>query len=371
MKRKLRLFWNGLPLFWKTFVLSMTLAVSVVIIGEVPEDLIEDLFEDLKVPISSNLQEAALWLIAIVASSLAGSLVLSRIVTGALTRIQPVIEHLSEGELDSRVTGPDLERGDEIGSLGRSFNKMADSLSALLESEQTLIRDISHEMRSPLTRMKMALALLAQDLGEPSEAVDSYIKQIEKDIDRMENMVGQMLERARLEGMGNSGLEKNMFDLTGLVETCVADHSLNASAGDKRILVERSEGVTYWGNEMLLRRALDNLIKNALHYTAAGTAVTVHLHSAPGFLMLAVSDHGPGIPEDHLENIFRPFYRVDSARDRNSGGFGLGLAIARQAAELHGGHLTAANIQPDDSGRPGGLKMTLALPLVCAPSASE
>ena len=354
-----------MPLFWKTYALSLGLAVSVVIIGEGAEGLAKKIIRLADLSIKSNVREAFLWLTAIIASSLLGSLIISRIITKALTRIQPVIEQLANGDIDSRINRGDAERGDEIGRLGRSFNKMADNLTRLLESERTLIRDISHEMRSPLTRMKMALVLLRQDAGS-SAVVEPHIKQLERDVDRMETMVGQMLERVRLETMEQSGLEKTVFDLAVAVNESIVEHEPGATCG-RMIKYEGLSSAAYSGNAALIRRAVNNLIKNALNYTAPETTVTVRLRSVAETLILDVLDHGPGVPEAHLDSIFSPFYRVDSARTGNNG-FGLGLTIARQAAQLHGGQITAVNIMdgssnPAETGQSRGLKVTLVLPV--------
>ncbi|MDL2259518.1 HAMP domain-containing histidine kinase [Deltaproteobacteria bacterium OttesenSCG-928-K17] len=364
LKNKVPRVWNALPLFWKTYALSIILAVSVVFIGEGAEGLAQKAISLADISVKSNVREALLWLIAIIVSSLMGSLIISRVITGALTRIQPVVEHLANGDLDSRINDMDAGRGDEIGSLGRSFNRMADNISRLLESERTLIRDISHEMRSPLTRMKMALALLKQD-ATPSTIVEPHIEQLERDIDRMESMVGQMLERARLATMDQSGFEKIEFDLVAAVNASIVDHSLGAADG-RKISFQGLSSAAYYGNVTLIRRAVDNLIKNALHYTAPESTVLVRLRSVSETFILDVIDQGPGVPDDHLESIFQPFYRVDSART-SGGGFGLGLSIARQAAQLHGGQVTAINIMgdsptPSEAGRSRGLKVTLTLP---------
>jgi len=378
MKNKIYWFWNNLPLFWKTYALSMLFAATVVMIGEGADGLAKKLIRLTDIQINSNIREALLWLVAIFVSSLMGGWFISRIITGALTRIQPVVESLSSGDLSSRISAAEAERGDEIGNLSRSFNRMADNVAGLLENEHTLIRDISHEMRSPLTRMKMALSLLKQD-AFPAELVKPHIAQLEKDIDRLEVMVGQMLERARLETMAQSGFEKSEFDLSGLVKESLEEH--RAGLDNKNIEFEGPQLVPCFGNMVLMRRAVDNLIKNAINYTKQGSTVSVRLRSVGDTLILDVVDQGPGVPEDKLEDIFRPFYRVDSARARNSGGFGLGLAIARQAAQLHGGQVTAINIsacQNDlensdehcSSGLNTGLKVTLILPAGLKPAAA-
>lgn len=370
MKNMLCRFWTDLSLFWKTYVLALILAASVVMIGEGAEGLAKTFIRLTNFSIKSNIREAVLWLIAIMASSLLGSLIISRIITGALIRIQPVVEQFSSGDLDSRISGAEAGRGDEIGSLSRSFNQMADNVSRLLEIERNLMRDISHELRSPLARMKMALALLKQDAG-PSEAVEPHLQQLERDIGRMDSMLGQILDRARLETADGAGGGKAGFDFVPLVKGSIEEQRAGASK-EKSIVYKGLEAAPYFGNAALMRRAVDNLIRNALNYTAKGSAVEVGLQVKNDVLILEVKDQGPGVPDDQLEDIFRPFYRVDSARARSCGGFGLGLAIARQAAQLHGGQVMAANIVTEKPNKDGaaaaphpsrlGLKVTLILP---------
>jgi len=361
--KKIRRYWNDQPLFWKTFVLLMFLAASVVLIGEGAGYLAENVADLAGRSLSGRVREVLFWFAAILASSLLGSLIISRIITGSLTRIQPVVERLSNGDLDSRIPHAETSRGDEIGRLSRGFNQMADNLSRLLESERTLIRDISHEMRSPLTRLKVALVLLAQDLG-PAEPAATRLKQLEKDIDRLELMASQTLERARLETIEQSGFEKTELDLVSLVRASLEEQAPSAANDQKFIRFDGPASAPYFGNAVLLYRAAANLIKNALRHTAAGSTVLVQLRSSAGVIIFEVIDQGPGVPDEHLEDIFRPFYQVDSARAGNSGGFGLGLALARQAAQLHGGQIKAVNASA--SGATRGLKVSLTLPVALA-----
>ncbi|MDR1085852.1 MAG: HAMP domain-containing histidine kinase [Deltaproteobacteria bacterium] len=363
---KLLLFWRNLSIFWKTYTLSLMLSVSVTVIGEGAEDIVVALLRRSHLILNSRISENLLWVTAILFSSLLGSLIISRIITGTLLRIQPAVERLAKGELDSRIKDIDTQRGDELGSLSRSFNGMADSFERSLNSERTLIRDLSHEMRSPLARMKISLALLKRDYGW-EENPGSLVRQLEKDLDRMELMVGQMLERARLDAVERSGFEQSDFDLAQMASESVQDHLQIAKSEKKTVLLAGLNTAPYRGNAHLLKRALDNMVKNALHYTPPDSSVTVSLRSVPRAVILEVIDQGPGVPPERLSDIFRPFYRVDPARSRSSGGFGLGLAIARQAVQLHGGQISAVNILAGktDPGGPDpviGLKVALTLP---------
>jgi two-component system sensor histidine kinase CpxA len=346
----------------------MALATSVALLGEGAEGLAMELVRMAGIGLEPGAAEALLWLIVIVLTSLLGSLVISRIIAGPLTRIQPTVESLSRGELCSRIVGADAKRGDEIGSLARSFNKMAGNMSRLFEIERALLRDISHEMRSPLARMKMAMALARRDLANSGKA-DGSLAQLGKDIGRLELMIGEMLERARLETASQSGLEKELFDFSALVLGSLEAQTPGAANGAKTTF-EGPGSAVYLGNAGLIRRAVDNMVKNALQHTAPLSTVAVRLRVSPESLVLDVIDHGPGVPGAQLESIFQPFFRLDSARTNGGDGFGLGLAITRQAAQLHGGQVTAVNVVPQvpAPGRPErsqGLKVTLVLPMCC------
>jgi len=179
-------------------------------------------------------------------------------------------------------------------------------------------------------------------MSPPKTAVD-YLNQMDRDIGLMDEMVCQLLEEARLEVMSKVPLEKTDIDLSKIVTTSAAGFSLDNSENSKNVITDVPESLPYVGNELLFRRICDNLIKNALRYTAPGTEVKISLKEGFEFVRLTIEDQGPGVEEEHLQKIFRPFYRVEAARDRASGGFGLGLAIVRQGVDLYGGAIEARN----------------------------
>lgn len=357
-------FWRKTTLFGKTFTLSLMLALGVALMGEGSEWLLELIPGSENLPGSKSLKEAAVWLIVIVVTAVIGSYLLSRITTGAIRRLNLAVGGLSRGEMDTRIHGDDPNRGDEVGELARGFNQMADSISEILESERRLMRDISHEMRSPLARLKLALALLERKVEmSPLKTADDYLKQMERDIELMDEMVCQLLEQARLEVMSKVPFEKTGLDLSKIVAASAAGFSLDNTENRKRVITDVPENLPYVGNEVLLRRICDNLIKNALRYTDAGTEVKISLKQGFNSVRLIIEDHGPGVDEEHLQKIFRPFYRVETARDRASGGFGLGLSIVRQGVDLHGGAIEARN-KP----APGrGLIVSVVLPVAPLP----
>ena len=234
-------------------------------------------------------------------------------------------------------------------------------LFAELASQRRLLGDISHELRSPLARLNVALELARQRAG--SDAT-SALERIQKEAENLNEMIGQLLALTRLES-GAEGLRKTPFDLVELVSAITADAQFEAGSRNRAVRLKSSGPCTIVGNEPLLRRAVENVVRNALQYTADGTEVEVQLNcgeadsasdSNSRTAVITVRDHGSGVPENALGEIFRPFYRVDDARDREAGGVGLGLAIADRAVRLHEGKVEAAN-EPT-----GGLLVTISLP---------
>ncbi len=357
--RKAGRFWNRLSIFWKSYFLFLGLSIGVISLGEGIEDLAEGFLEGVGY---GQAAEFLSWLMATVTASLAASFVFSRIATFSLKRLHGMAMKLAKGDLSARLSGPTSKRGDEIGDLARAFNRMADGLTELLENERRLTRDISHELRSPLSRMMMIPAMMEKKLDmRPKESAAQYLALLEKDMDCMESMIRRMLEQARLETMLETGLEKEKVDLAAIVRESVDDLLFQAEEEGKVISLEAPENLPCLGGGLILKMAVDNPLRNALRHTAAGTRVSVRLRREGGEALAEISDQGPGLSEDLLSDIFKPFFRADSARDRQSGGFGLGLAIAERAAKAHGGRMEAANILL--GGRRAGLRVTLRLPV--------
>ena len=244
-------------------------------------------------------------------------------------------------------------RRDEIGELVRDFNFMADRVEELVTSQRQLISDISHELRSPLTRVNATLGLVRQRIG-PNPMFD----RMERDTERLNEMIGRILTVARLD-MTATKQEMQRTELKALVSDIVADVQWEAGERNSRVDLI-SDGECYLkANPDLVRSAVEDVIRNAIRYTKPGTTVEVRLECRQGeksdAATLRISDRGPGVPPTELANIFRPFYRVASARDRQSGGVGLGLAIADRVARAHGGSVHAENRVG------GGLEVVLTL----------
>lgn len=277
---------------------------------------------------------------------------LTRYLTGPVLRLRAAARRLAEGELSARASDA-RPRRDEIGDLVRDFNVMAERVEALVTSQRQLISDISHELRSPLARINATLGLARQRLGQ-----NVLFDRLERDAERLNEMIGRLLTLARLEMTAASPVMRRI-DLKALVADIVADAQWEARERDCRVDFVCDGECTIDANPDLLRSAVENVIRNAVRYTAPRTSVEVRVDGqqgdSGGAAIIRVSDRGPGVPDAELSNIFRPFYRVADARDRESGGVGLGLAIAERVARLHGGTIHAAN-RTD-----GGLEVVMTL----------
>lgn len=273
-----------------------------------------------------------------------------------LRRLRKVTQQLAQGNLSARV-GEGLEqRRDEIAELARDVDRMAERIESLVNAHQRLVRDVSHELRSPLARLNVALELARQTAGPDLTAP---FDRIDRESERLNELIAQLLMLTKLEN-NSTALQYEQLDLTALIAEIVHDVDFEARSKERRVITTAAEPFMIEGNRELLRQALENLIRNAARYTAQDTAVdvTIRCRSVGGrnWAHVEVRDYGPGVPESELYDIFRPFYRVNDARERQSGGSGVGLAIADRAVRLHGGSLRAFNAPS------GGLVMELELP---------
>jgi two-component system, OmpR family, sensor histidine kinase CpxA len=264
---------------------------------------------------------------------------LTRYLTGPVLRLRAAARRLAEGELTARA--PDVRPGrDEIGELVRDFNFMAERIEELVTSQRQLLSDISHELRSPLARVNATLGLARQRLGQ-----NALFDRIERDTERVNEMIGRLLTVARLD-MTAAAPEMRRTDLGALASDIIADAQWKAAERNCRVdLISDCDGYIE-ASPNLLRSAVENVVRNAIRYTASGTTVEVRVkceRDQGDFATIRVSDRGRGVPSAELANIFRPFYRVADSRDRQSGGVGLGLAIAERVARVHGGRIQAGN----------------------------
>jgi two-component system sensor histidine kinase CpxA len=285
---------------------------------------------------------------------------LARNIAAPIAELRRTARRLATGELAARVPRSVTRRHDELAQLGRDFDVMAEHLESLITAQRRLLADISHELRSPLARLTVASALARRDAGDaPVPALD----RIEREAGRLNELIGELTTLSRLES-GVSESPTAPVDLRDLLAAIVSDADYEAREQNKRVAlsippdsVTAAAPLIVHGDAELLRRGLENVIRNAIRYTAPDTAVEVSLAREGGWAVTAVHDHGPGVPETALTEIFRPFYRLQDDRGRDTGGAGLGLAIADRAIRSHGGAIAAKNA-PD-----GGLAVTIRIPV--------
>jgi signal transduction histidine kinase len=290
------------------------------------------------------LEPKHLWIIGLVALLCYG---FAYHLTSPVRRLREAVDGFGRGDFSARAPAT---RSDEIGELARSFNKMADRIQTLLSAERRLLLDISHELRSPLARLSVAV-----ELARSGKDQDAMLDRIEKEAIRLSELVSELLQVTRAEG--DPSLQKTeTVHLDELLADIVYDSLIEAKAKDCTLDLKAPQPVTLIGDEELIRRAIENVVRNAIRYAPANSAVEVELAKAGARARITVRDYGSGVPEDALPRIFDPFYRVDSDRNRASGGTGLGLAIARRAVELHQGKLEARNANP-------GLLVTIEFPI--------
>jgi signal transduction histidine kinase len=282
---------------------------------------------------------------------------LAKYLSTPIVQLRGATHELSAGNLAVRVDQKLLKRRDELGNLGRDFNVMAGRIESLIEAQRRLLADISHELRSPLARQGVALGLARRNAGpQATPALD----RIEREAERLNEMIGQLLALSRVES-GTDRLVKEEVDLAALVKEVSDDADFEARGRDRSVRIVASESLRISGVFELVRSAIENVVRNAVRYTEAGTHVDIALTSATvnrdRFAVINVRDHGKGVPEESIKEIFRPFYRVEDDRDRKTGGTGLGLSIAARAVRLHLGTIKASNAVD------GGLIVEIRLPI--------
>jgi two-component system sensor histidine kinase CpxA len=295
----------------------------------------------------------AILLIALAVSA-AVCYVLARYLAAPVDRLRLATRRLASGDLNVRVL-PALRRRDDLGLLAADLELMAERLRQLLEAKQQLLRDVSHELRSPLTRLQLALSLARRE----GAASDRHLVRASLEADRLEQLLARTLRLVRLE-QPFAAIERNSIDLADLLRTIVADVAIEADAQGCDVLLDVPAALPVCGDAELLRSVFENVIRNAVRHSPAGTQVRIEgrlLGPEGQALQIVIRDRGPGVPEKDLGLIFEPFYRVEAAREhRGIGGEGLGLAIAARAVVLHEGSISAANA-PD-----GGLLVSISLP---------
>jgi two-component system, OmpR family, sensor kinase len=289
-------------------------------------------------------------IIALIVSALT-SWWLAEHLTAPIRRIQEGARALASENLEVRVSAGLEGRKDELAVLARDFDAMADQLRANRSATTRLLRDISHELRSPLARMRVALGLARQ----PPADFPRQLDRLEREIERLDAMISQVLKLARLHGT-DALLTREPFELDEIIEEVVRDANFEGAMKNCRVNLQGATNVSVLGNRELLRSAIENVLRNAVRYSPPDSPVEVLAARTRSGLEILIRDHGPGVLVADLERIFEPFYRVAESRDRDSGGEGIGLAITSQVMKAHGGSAKAVNAPG------GGLEVRLSLP---------
>jgi signal transduction histidine kinase len=283
---------------------------------------------------------------------------LARQITNPISKLRLATHEIADEHLDARVDKDVLARRDELADLGRDFDRMAERIDALVAAQRRLLADVSHTLRSPLARLNVALGLARQDANpETSE----HLERIEREADNLNRLIGQLLTMARVDS-GVDLQQKKVFDVGILVQEVAADGNFEARNRNCIVKFSPPRECLIEGAPEMLRSAVENVVRNAVHQTAEGTEVEISMECRRDGGMpqavIQVRDHGAGIPEEELANVFHRFHRVTGGVRQDPEGTGLGLAITECAFRLHGGRVTAANAAG------GGLVVRLELPIL-------
>lgn len=274
-------------------------------------------------------------------------------ITRPIRHLSDATKQFAKGKLDTRVMHNIGSRKDEITELARDFDYMAEQVQNLVATQKRLLNDVSHELRSPLARLQMAVEMSRQQPDKTAE----LMPRIEKESQRLDELVGELLTLSRLEANAQNN-KNDYFDISGLVSSIASDARFEAEGQNKQVVVNHPEEILISGNIELFRRAIENVIRNAIYYTAEKSPVTINMQHKNNHVIITVCDGGKGVSEDRLTDLFQPFVRIsDTQQNVKIPGYGLGLAIARRAIEIHKGTVRAYN-HPQ-----GGLCIELKFPI--------
>ncbi|CAN5436691.1 ATP-binding protein [soil metagenome] len=300
-----------------------------------------------------DLRTRILQILGIILTAGLGCYALARYLSSPIGKLRRATQKLADGDLTTRVAPEIGKRHDEVARLAQDFDEMAERIESLVTSEKRLTQDISHELRSPLARMNVALELARTKANAETKPL---LERLETESQRLNEMISRLLVLSKLE-TGSENFEKREVNLTKLFGQIVADADFEAQANGKSVKILQKDAVKVFGNENLLRSAIENVLRNAVKYSKDEPEVEVSLKKEDRNAVVIVRDYGSGVPEEELEKLFRPFYRVHTARDRKTGGIGLGLAIAERAVNAHNGTIAAKNTK-------NGLQVQINLPVL-------
>lgn len=261
---------------------------------------------------------------------------------------------LGVGDLSLNQTRRELHRNDEFGQLARDMDEMAARLQVSQQANRRLLRDVSHELRSPLARLRVALEIAR---NKDQSLVIDELNRIELESERLEQLIDEVLGLLR-ESSGTQEMKTFRFDLAELLHDLVETVNYEISEDSQQIVLQQPSSMMLEADRELLWRAFENLLRNAIIHSGNSERIQISAKRvSEKEIQISVTDSGPGISEAHIGRVFEPFYRVDEARNRSSGGHGLGLAIAASAIRRHGGTISASNRQQ------GGLEVRVTLPV--------
>jgi two-component system sensor histidine kinase CpxA len=273
--------------------------------------------------------------------------------TRPILAIKQAAIRLGNGHYDERVKGANT-RNDELGAMSKSFNKMADKLETNINAHQRLLADVSHELRSPMTRLQIALGIIEKSIQQ-GKNVDKHLERCEREINQLDSMISNVLSLSRME---NTFQKANFVKLAfeSIVQTVVDDAQFLADEKLISVIIKENVPCHLKIDKTLILGALNNILINAVKHSEPNSHIDVSCKIIAHDIIITITDFATGVPEDQLALLFKPFYRVSTARDRETGGTGLGLAIAKQAIDIHHGSISANN---NDG---GGLTITITLP---------
>lgn len=298
-------------------------------------------------------------IIAVIITLLVSTVVcflLARYLSDPIRHLRAATRSIADGDLGVRVSSLMGSRRDELAMLALDFDVMAERLRGLLESHRELLRDVSHELRSPLARLQIALGLARR----PEANLEQEFDRIERETGRLDELIGEILSLSRLDDPARTVVAEPV-NLAELLETLLENARLEADARSIELKLEPSPVLIVDGDRELIDRAIENVLRNAVRFSPDGAVVEVTVEQRSRQAVVRIRDHGPGVPAESLERIFEPFFCVAKARDRDSGGYGIGLAITARVAALHGGSVCARNDAR------GGLSVEICLPLRTVP----
>lgn len=289
--------------------------------------------------------------VAVLASGIV-ALLLSLSLTRPLRRLRFAVRRLGNGDFEHADLGDAAHRRDEIGDLAREFQAMADRLKLTSDARQRLMRDLSHELRSPLARLQASIEL--EGLRSGRQGNESFGRML-KECGRLNHMIGGILALSRAEH-ATTAMVSESFDLAEMLHGLVGDAQVEAEPTTKRVHCNAPNPAPFLGDQAIIASGVENVLRNALRYTPSGGLVMATLRETSEHHEISICDSGPGVVEEELLRIFEPFYRASNGSGEAGGGTGIGLAITANAMHRHGGTVTAANRKE------GGLEVVLKLP---------